>query len=208
MEERYFTEPYTWNGGFYELAIELGQRSDQRLLAALQALWGFPDLKGVFLDRAVEPHLQEQIVLLSNCLLEGHLYGLARLPNAALIACGTVLVREDSGIDWLSFYIPMGALNRKYKTGGFPFGKADDDDNHGTWRAPLDTWMWTIGQYVFDHVGFDLALIGHEVLGEIYADNIRAMGIPPQRWVGYIWPEDGKLAYYPCTKYGSPLTFS
>jgi hypothetical protein len=39
MAERLFTADDAWSGGFYELALELGPRSDDRLRAALVALW-------------------------------------------------------------------------------------------------------------------------------------------------------------------------
>jgi hypothetical protein len=56
---QYFTETETWLGGYYELAIELGSRSDERLLAALAAVWADPDLDGAYLSRDVEPwHLR------------------------------------------------------------------------------------------------------------------------------------------------------
>lgn len=34
-----FTDPENWTGGWYELALELGQRCDERLDHALRVLW-------------------------------------------------------------------------------------------------------------------------------------------------------------------------
>jgi hypothetical protein len=55
MGEKLFTADEAWNGGFYELALEVGARSDDRLRAALKALWSHPDLDGCYLDRGREP---------------------------------------------------------------------------------------------------------------------------------------------------------
>jgi hypothetical protein len=40
---RSFTAPDAWTGGFYELVLRLGPRSDARLLDALRAIWAHPD---------------------------------------------------------------------------------------------------------------------------------------------------------------------
>jgi hypothetical protein len=34
-----FTDPENWTGSFYELSLELGQRSDEHLDRALRLLW-------------------------------------------------------------------------------------------------------------------------------------------------------------------------
>jgi hypothetical protein len=47
-----FTKPETRSGGYYELAIELGNRSDERLLTAMQAMWQHPSLNGCYIDRS------------------------------------------------------------------------------------------------------------------------------------------------------------
>lgn len=100
---QYFTAPDTWFGGFYELAIELGPRSDERLLAALTAVWSDPNLDGAYLDRCMEPWQQARQTVTTESLQIGHLQGLARLPNDVTVACGTCLIREDDGPDWLQW---------------------------------------------------------------------------------------------------------
>jgi len=55
MDEQLFRADDAWFGGFYELAIEVGPRSDDRLGAALSTLWKYPNLRGCFLDRSREP---------------------------------------------------------------------------------------------------------------------------------------------------------
>jgi hypothetical protein len=205
LETLYFTSPDTWVGGFYGLAIEVGQRNDDRLLTALKAVWSYPDLIGGYLHDDLEPHLQEQVVPQIKHIESGKLRGIARLPNLSNVACVTGQVREDSGIDWLGFYVPMGALGNAYPVGGFPFAGSDREDT--TWRIPLDQWLSDIGRHVFQHVPFDLALIGHEVSGDTYAEEIVSEGIPEERWIGYMWPEHGQLQYYPCNILDAPWTF-
>ena len=53
-----FTHEDTWKGGSYELAIELGERDDDRLGAALKALWQHPSLEGCYLQMEAEPEDQ------------------------------------------------------------------------------------------------------------------------------------------------------
>ena len=48
-----------WLGGFYELAMELGRRSDERLRAAGEALWSHPALEGLYGERDVPPDRQQ-----------------------------------------------------------------------------------------------------------------------------------------------------
>jgi len=207
LEDSYFTHPDTWNGGFYELAIQVsGGHSDEKLLSALETLWTHPDLEGCYLHADVESALQERITPSVSHIQTGeHLRGLAHLPNGLRVACGTVLVREDEGSDWLDFYLPMGALSTAYDVGGFPFG--DGKKDHVIWRIPIDKWLLNIGYHVFREVRFELALIGHDVLGETSAAVILSKGIPEKRWISYLLPQGDSLRSYPCTEYGAPFTF-
>jgi hypothetical protein len=83
-----FTEDEIWNGGFYELAIEVG--------AVLHAIWTHPTLEGCYLDPNTEPHEQQRITSTQALLESGaHLRGLALLPNGQQVACGTCLIRES-----------------------------------------------------------------------------------------------------------------
>ncbi len=111
MTKLYFTKDDIWYGGFYELAIEVGSNSDEQISAVLQAIWTHPALEGCYLDRSKEPHEQQRVTSAQAPLESGmHLQGLALLPNGHRIACGTCLIREDDGSDWVDFYLPMGAL--------------------------------------------------------------------------------------------------
>jgi hypothetical protein len=46
-----------WDGSWCELAIELGDAADDRLVEAALALWSHPDLDGPYLDGRVEKRL-------------------------------------------------------------------------------------------------------------------------------------------------------
>ncbi len=194
MSERLFTANDAWIGGFYELALEVGPQSDDRLRAALATLWSHPDLDGCYLDRGREPAGQPRVQ--PDCLLEtgSHLLGLARLPNGVRVACGTCLISEDDGPDWLDFYLPMGSLGTVYLAGGFPFGS--EADWPGPWRYEVDDWMAGVGLWVARSASFQLGLIGFEVSGQIYAHDIAAQGIPAERFVGYLWPSGESVVYH------------
>jgi len=44
MTELYLTKGDTWYGGFYELALEIGETSDKQLGDTLQAIWSHPSV--------------------------------------------------------------------------------------------------------------------------------------------------------------------
>lgn len=200
--EKLFTDKDSWTGGFYELAIEVGERSNSRLQAALRTVWEYPALQGCWLNRNIEPLPSLRVSPALSDDGPAHFQGIATLPNGRRTACGTCVIRESTdesvrNIDWLDFYIPMGSLARAYAVGGFPFGVADS----GSWRQPLDEWLVRLGQHVFTRVPYQLALVGHEVSGETYSDELAAVGLPSDRWIGYLRPTDGKLEWYPPSRY-------
>lgn len=190
-----FTADDVWFGGLYELALELGPRSDDRLRNALRSLWSHPDLRGCFLDRNKEPDDQSQVS--PDCIEDGtHLQGVARLPNGASVACGSCVIREvDDGSDWLDFYLPMGSLSTAYPVGGFPF--IEDSACDAPWRQVMEDWLASIGGWVAESSSFALGLIGFEVSGHQHAIDLVKGGIPTQRYMAYLWPAGGKVAYYP-----------
>jgi hypothetical protein len=193
LDNSIFTAESAWGGGFYELAIEVGSRSDDRLHAAISALWSHPEIEGCHTDRAREP--AEQLKLSPDCLVEGcHLLGVTRLPNGCRITCGTCLIREvEDGSDWLDFYLPLGSLCAAYPVGGFPFGT--EADWPGPWRYEVEDWLASVGMRVAQSVSFNLGLIGFEVSGQAYAAELAVKGIPAERFIGYLWPTDGKVEY-------------
>jgi hypothetical protein len=181
MGERLFTADKAWYGGFYELAIELGPRSDDRLRAALEALWSHPDIDGCYLDRGCEP--ADQPRRQPDCLESGlHLLGVAQLANGSRLACGSCVIREvEDDSDWLDFYLPMGSLWTAY--GGFPFS-AGADWPEDPWLFEVDDWLAKVGLWIARSASFRLGLIGIEVCGEVYAADITVQGIPAERFVG------------------------
>jgi len=190
----YFTPQTIWWGGFYELAIELGKPSDERLFESLKALWQHSSLQGCYLDDDVEPNEQEQVSPSPELLDRMHIYGLAQLPDGQKVACGSCLIREEEGSDWLDFYLPTGALGRAYDIGGYPFDEVGVA--HKDWQVPVDNWLKDIGTNIFPVVPFNLGLIGFEVSGETYAADILQKGIPTERHIGYLWSENERLKWY------------
>ena len=203
---RLFTNEHTWSGGFYELAIELGLRSEARLEAAINAIWQDARLEGCYTRRDLEPAEQPRVEpTLEMREKYAHLLGVATLPGGGRAACGTFIIRQEDGIDWLGFYIPMGALSTIYDVGAFPFndGKASQH-----WREHLDAWLAEIAQTVFAAAPFDLAIIGDEASGDVSAAEFAVSGVPESRWHGYLWREDKKLIWYPPTIYTAPISFA
>jgi hypothetical protein len=196
----YFTKPDTWAGGHYELALEIGPSptSEELLFSALTALWQHPTLEGCYLDRETEPSDQQRISPSKEFLEAGsHLLGIASLPNGKRLACGTFLMREYDGSDWLTLYIPLGALHEAYpEVGGYPFG---DLESANLWQDPIEHWLASIGMFIFQSTPFSLGIMGQEVPVEWSVTDFEENGIPAKRWVGYLWPSEGKLGYFPRT---------
>ena len=195
-----FTDDANWTGGFYELALEVGDASDERLQLALSALWRAAGIEGCyrFLDR--EPGEQDEIACTVASLTEsGHLRGTVRLPSGHRIVCGCVAFRGDGDPDWLDFYLPLEALCRvDQRIGGFPFDQ-DSGRESLAWRRPLDDWLAVIGTDIFHDVGFRLGLIGFEIAGDTQALPLDGAA-PEQRWAGYLLPAGGTLRYEPANR--------
>lgn len=191
-----------WSGGFYELALELGPGSDERLTETVEAIWSTPALDGCWNDRwSVRPTEENRV----PCRVErfdepGHLYGIATLPTGARCVCGTVIVRESDGPDWVDLYLPTGALERAdSRVGAYPF---DDPGASREWREPLDAWLASIASSVFSRVPFVLGLIGFEVSGAHYASEL-ASGIPQDRFMGYLSPEETGIRFFAANRFDS-----
>jgi hypothetical protein len=191
--DRLFTQPDTWTGGAYELALELGDTSNDRLRAALFALWTQPTLDGCYLELSAEPWEQQRIAPTPDLALDGWLCGVAQLPNGVHVACRSCTVRETDGADWLYFGVPMGALGRAYPVGAYPF----DDGLPLDWREPMNEWLRHVGEQIFLSVPFRLGLVGWVVGGEIDSTTVRATGVPLERYEGYLWPQGQELLWYP-----------
>ena len=191
MGERLFTANEAWSTGNYELALEFGPRSDDRLRAALEALWSHPDLDGCYLDRDCEPADQPRK---QPDLESGHLLGVARLPHGSRVACGSWLRRElGDNSDWLDFYLPVGSLWTAY--GRFPFATRIDLPED-PWLLEVDDWLAKVGLWIARSASFRLGLIGNEVCGWEHAADFTAQGIPAKRFISYLWPSGGSLVYH------------
>jgi hypothetical protein len=116
------------------------------------------------------------------------------LPNGSRVTCGTCVIREDDGPDWLDFYLPLGSLGRAYPAGWFPFGS--EADWPGPWRQEVEEWLAGVGLAVAQAVPFRLGLIGFEVSGQAYASDIACQGIPAERFIGYLWPSASSVEYH------------
>jgi hypothetical protein len=119
--------------------------------------------------------------------------GVANLPNGRRVACGTCLIREEDGPDWLDFYLPMASLGTVYPVAGFPFGS--EVDWPGPWRYEVEDWLAEVGLWAARTASFRLALIGFEVSGQLYAADVEKQGIPDERFIGYLWPAGDEVVY-------------
>ena len=76
-----FTDPDNWAGGFYELSLELGERSDERLDRALSVLWREAGIVGCYGERDREPADQVTVPITAASLQRfGQLYGRVSPP--------------------------------------------------------------------------------------------------------------------------------
>lgn len=199
-----FTDPDNWSGGFYELSLEIGERDDGRLQRALTALWRAAGLTGCYGNAEREPAEQSAVPLTVASLEEfGHLRGVVTLPSADPVVCGCIAIRLDGdngdNQDWLTFYLPLGALGVVVPdVGGFPFGP-DGGPRSLDWRVPLDAWLAEVAREVFRHLDFRLGLIGFDVDITDLTDPAAGV-VPEQRWNGYLLPVGGKLEYVPANR--------
>jgi hypothetical protein len=187
-----------WYGGFYELALELGDTSNARLEVALAALWSAAGVEGCYGSRWVPPSDQNAVpCTLASLERSGHLYGVVRLPSGESIVCGVVAVREDNGADWMDFYLPLGALGRaEPRSNEHMAGDPDASSASLIWRKPIDGWLADLGTRVYAATDFRLGLIGHEVSGQTDAATIAA-DLPAHRRIGYLVPSGGQVQYLP-----------
>ncbi len=186
-----------WNGGFYELVFELGPTDDSRLERALLALWLEAPVVGCFAAVTQQPALHNPVPLtLASLTANGDLRGVVRLPDQHDMVCGVDAVRFENGADWLSFYLPLGALTRTDPAiGGYPFGD-DSGERALIWRRPIDDWLAEVAAHVFEEVPFRLGLVGMEAMGEIDRVDL-ADGVPERRHDGILIPTGSALNYHP-----------
>ena len=199
--KQYFTPQGVWWGGFYEIEMRLGPHSEERVALALESLWSHPSLEGCYLRRDQEPDVQKTVNPREHAG-EGHLYGIASLPDGAKICCGTYVLRmqgEDGNplANFLGFYVPLASLGTVYEVGAYPFA---DAEQARVWVDELNSWLADLGKSVYSRINFEGALIGFEV-DFTAAGAIRGEGIPAERYEGYLWPVSGRLEWYPPTNW-------
>lgn len=189
--ERVLTQDIWW-GSSYELALELGPRSEESLVAAYDRLWSHAALDGPYPRCDREAHEQERLDLTGARSGTSFLsYGIATIPGGLRVACQTFPVREEDGPDWLKLGIPVAALDNVYPVW--------TDDSWRSWADPLEEWFADIGRFVYDRVPFALGVLGEEVSGSHYAEHLAEHGIP-ERHCGMLVPsEGGELRWLPAT---------
>jgi len=195
--EPLLTDRDALSGGFYELAIQLGPRDDQRLQTALSTVAQVAQIEGPW-HVTFSPAPQVKRVSWSVTDLErGQLRGLVRPVGSLQTLCVVVAVREDAGDDWLDVCLPLEALSRiETRVRAFPFGD-DGGAESLIWRRPYDDWLAQIGRAVYRDVGFELGAIGFEMSGIVDAESV-ADGVPDNRGYGVLQPGD-QLNYLPAT---------
>ena len=157
------------SGGWYELAVELAAPDEARV----DAVW-----RELFRLAGVEPAPGGSVL---------------RLPDGARVVCTSAVVEEgEVGRSvWVVLGLPIGSL-----------GRADplvDDDTDASWRPPLDAWLASLALRLFEVVPFSLALIGHEISGDMNAAELSAAGPPAEHpYFGYVSVTD-RPTYHPRT---------
>jgi hypothetical protein len=197
-----FTNLDTWAGGFYELSMELPAQDDATTARALTTLWLLPQLAGCYARNDIEP--SQQVALdLAELPIEGHLYGIAILPDGHRCVCGSYTTHFASDGRWLNFYLPMAALEKLYPVGGYPFGPATPE--LAAALTSLNEWFRTVAEGVYQRFAFAFGVIGFET--DYVAVKTQTLdAIPEERWDGLLIPKEDGLIWYPPTEYGSQFT--
>lgn len=198
------TDADNWDGGFYELTLQLGRGdaldADDRDRRAMSALWAHPALDGCFLDRGAEPEDQDRV---NPSLAPGGLYGRVTVGDRGVMVCRTSLLRFEGDADWLTLYLPMGALARiEPRAAEHPIG----DPLSRAWRIGLDTWLVSVAETLSRRIAFELALVGFEPsrpgLRRIETmEDLVGDFPPPDRREGYAVPSPLGIKYHPPTVY-------
>lgn len=174
------------HGGYYEIVVDLGSHSRERLSAAFEALWSHRDLTPG--ETAVTGVLRRR--------------GKARLPDGALVPAlaFTETMRDARGeTDYLIFALPMPALEKACSLVAdmTPAGGLDP-----LWRRELEAWLAALGRHVDGCVAFKAAYIGFLPfpIGDVEtAEHLFAGGVPAERCVAYLYRQDASLEFFPTT---------
>lgn len=195
MAEPIFTLPDAWLGGFYTLAINLGERSDEHSRDALNALPSYPLLNGWYKDRSREPHEQPRVA--QSEAIESQYLGVLTPPNGNKLACGCFVFHMEYEPDWLEFFLPLGSIARFYATGSFPFGESA---GYTDWQKEIDLALVEVARHLYRHIPFRAGLIDFEPdvsdLDELYWSSVA--DLPPEKpRYGLLWSGAAGLEWRP-----------
>lgn len=158
MGEPIFTVPDAWLNGFYTLAINLVERSDEHSQAAMAALLSYPKLEGWYLKRDKEPEDQPRVD--ASGPVKSHRFGVFTLLNGKRVPCGCYIFHLEHEPDWLEFFVPLASIDKIYPTGGYPFGPPQ---GYTRWQQEIDLAMVEVARHIYKHVSFPSGLIGFEL---------------------------------------------
>ncbi|MGC2695002.1 MAG: hypothetical protein WA738_04350 [Candidatus Angelobacter sp.] len=196
MADLIFTPPDAWANGFYTLAIDLNERSDEHSRAALVSLLSYPALDGWYLNRNKEPYEQPRVD--ASGPVENHRYGVLTLPNGKKVPCGCYIFHtQQVEPDWLELFIPLAAIDKIYPTGGFPFGPSQ---GYTAWQQEIDLALVEVARHVYRQVPFAAGMIDFEpdlddmeylfwnAVAQIPPENLRS---------GFLWAGANGLEWHP-----------
>lgn len=195
-----FTNPDAWKGGSFELYVETQNSEQLRTLVA--AIWSYPELRGCYRRRDIEPENQPRIQP-TNVEYSGHLFGLASLPNRKIVPCGTFVIdyegeRENSPAHSVSFSIQMGALATAYPVGAYPFGSTSDVIS---WKSDVDAFFVSVASHAHNIVPFSSALVGFEVTPVALTEFLDSgVTVPAERDHGILVDTATGLLWHPSTR--------
>lgn len=184
-----------WLNGHYELLMIFEESC--AWVGAAQALWGLPQLSGVWtqqdFDPDVDPRQDAQDILVTTDLMDKNLLGVAQLPNGKAVPCGMSLSSFD---EWLTFFLPLAGLELAYDVGAFPWG-----DGNRPWITELDDWLAEIGRQVFCQVPFKVAAVGFEIhITSVFdIDTTGPIKVPERRDCGLLVPVGQEVKWYAST---------
>jgi uncharacterized RDD family membrane protein YckC len=196
--EAIFTKGDSWDGGFFELRMIYDPEAlsaSTLLRSAWITLWSHSALEGCVSDRFPEPALQTRVTPQAAAPHQRQpWYGVATLPIGMRVGCMALMIESAGPNDpsEIHFGVPMGALAGAYPVGAYPIA----DGLPLAWRSEVSAWLADIAETVFAQAPFRFGMIEHEAtLDGVTTTAVR--GVPGMRWEGYLWPEEGRLRWYP-----------
>ncbi len=182
----------------------MSQSSNIFIDEVLLNLWAIPVLNGCFLRIDTEPDKQEKYSP-GEIDHQGHMYGVASLPNGKRSCCGSYWADFENNGCWLSLYIPIGSLASAYDMGAYPFQA--NEPGTSNWIVEINNWFVNIAKKIHPIAKFEIGIIGFEV-DFFDVEKILATGIPSERWVGFLVVKNNQLEWFPPTRYDAPYSIS